>query len=324
MMEQTRHENGSDPDAQTDEAAAPPGLTTLLLSALGVIYGNIGTSPLNTIREALVFGVLSLVFWALNGLPITGITLFIFGGVAEMDEEPGSPKVEFLMAAAGPIASVLLAGIFFGLSAAGDTAGWSQPIIVVVTYLAVINLLLAVFNLVPAFPLDGGRMLRAALWGWKGRLRWATRIAANIGSGFGLLLIFLGIFNVVTGNFIGGFWWFPIGLFVRAAAGESYRQVVIRQHLEGVPVERLMRRDPITVTPDLPVSALVENFFLRYYHKMFPVVEGSQLIGCVTSRQVRNLSRGAGRKRASPRSCSRRRRTTRSGRRPMPLTSWFS
>jgi Zn-dependent protease/CBS domain-containing protein len=223
------------------------------------------------------------------GLPITGITLFIFGGVAEMDEEPASPKVEFLMAVAGPVASVILAAVFFGIYA--GAAGWSQPVGGILAYLAVINLLLAVFNLIPAFPLDGGRMLRAALWGWKGKLRWATRVASNIGSGFGLLLIFLGIFNVVTGNFIGGFWWFLIGLFVRAAAGNSYRQVVVRQALEGVPVRRLMHRDPITVPPDLSVSELVENFFYRHYHKMFPVVEAGRPIGCVTSKQVKDLPR---------------------------------
>jgi len=122
-------------------------------------------------------------------------------------------------------------------------------------------------------------------------MRWATRVASNIGSGFGLVLIFLGIFNVVAGNFIGGFWWFLIGLFLRAAAGTSYRQVVVRQALEGVPVRRLMNRTPVTVSPSLPVSDLVENFFYRYYFKMFPVVDGERVLGCVTSGDVRDLPR---------------------------------
>jgi Zn-dependent protease/CBS domain-containing protein len=225
------------------------------------------------------------------GLPIKGITLFIFGGVAEMTEEPVSPKVEFLMAAAGPIASFVLAAIFYGIGAVGASADWPVPAAGVVAYLAIINVVLAAFNLVPAFPLDGGRMLRAALWAWKGRMRWATRVASNIGSGFGLVLIFLGIFNVVAGNFIGGFWWFLIGLFLRAAAGTSYRQVVVRQALEGVPVRRLMNRTPVTVSPSLPVSDLVENFFYRYYFKMFPVVDGERVLGCVTSGDVRDLPR---------------------------------
>lgn len=224
-------------------------------------------------------------------LPIKGITLFIFGGVAEMTEEPVSPKVEFLMAVAGPIASFVLAAIFYGIGAGGAAGGWPQPVTGVIAYLAVINIVLAVFNLIPAFPLDGGRMLRAALWGWKGQIRWATRIASNIGSGFGLALIFLGIFNVVTGNFIGGFWWFLIGLFLRSAASMSYRQVVIRQALEGVPVKRLMNRTPVTVAPSLAVSDLVENFFYRYYFKMFPVVDGDRLLGCVTSGAVKDLPR---------------------------------
>ncbi|MCK5276199.1 MAG: site-2 protease family protein, partial [Alphaproteobacteria bacterium] len=138
------------------------------------------------------------------GMQIRGITLFIFGGVAEMEDEPPTAKAEFLMAIAGPIASAVLSVSFNILGDFGVRMGMAAPVPAVLGYLSFINMLLAAFNLVPAFPLDGGRMLRAVLWGWKGDLRWATRIAANAGASFGFALIAFGLFNIITGNLIGG------------------------------------------------------------------------------------------------------------------------
>ena len=225
------------------------------------------------------------------GLAINGITLFVFGGVAELSEEPERPKIEFVMAIAGPIASFLIAlgcYLFVGVAAQLD---WAAPVLGVASYLAIINLLLATFNLVPAFPLDGGRMLRAALWHFKGSLPWATRITAGIGSGFGIVLIVLGIYRVLTGDLIGGMWWFLIGLFVRAAAQMTYRQVVIREGLRGVPVRRLMSGAPVAVAPSLPLSDLIEDHVYTRHHKMFPVVEDDRLIGCVTLRDLKEVPR---------------------------------
>ena len=145
-----------------------------------------------------------------NGLPMEGITLFIFGGVAEMHEEPASPKAELWMAVAGPLSSILLALIFYLASLAGKAGALPLPVTGVISYLALINGILAGFNLLPAFPLDGGRILRAILWMRSGSLRLATRIASGIGSGFGTLLIILGVFSVLFGSFIGGIWWFMI------------------------------------------------------------------------------------------------------------------
>ena len=132
-------------------------------------------------------------------LPITGITLFIFGGVAEMEDEPPSARSEFLMALAGPASSAMLGLTFFGLSLLGSGADWSDPVGVVLGYLASLNGSLAVFNLLPAFPLDGGRVLRAILWGAKKDLSWATRIASRIGSGLGILMMVVGLFVALTG-----------------------------------------------------------------------------------------------------------------------------
>src|SRR4030067_3422695 len=131
------------------------------------------------------------------GLPMRGITLFIFGGVAEMDEEPPSAKAEFLMAVAGPISSVLLGGIFYAMYLFTYKTGWPILVFAVLNYLAILNWLLAGFNLLPAYPLDGGRVLRSALWEWKKNIRWATRIASQIGAGFGIALIVFGVLNIV-------------------------------------------------------------------------------------------------------------------------------
>jgi len=226
------------------------------------------------------------------GIPIKGITLFVFGGVAEMKEEPASPKAEFMMAIAGPLSSIFLAVVFYGISQIGSNAGWPEAVYGVIKYLAWINGILAVFNLVPAFPLDGGRILRSLLWGWKKNLRWATRISAGIGSGFGLLLIFLGILQFFSGNFIGGMWLFFIGMFLRGAANMSYQQLLVRKALEGEYVQRFMKTDPVTVPPSTTVEELVEDFIYRHQFKLFPVVEEeNRLRGCVTMKRVKEIPR---------------------------------
>lgn len=138
------------------------------------------------------------------GVSMKEITLFIFGGVAHMEEDPSSPKAEFMIAVVGPVSSFLLAASAFLLYKVGVYSGWPVTLTGVLNYLSWLNMILAVFNLIPAFPLDGGRILRSALWKWKKDIRWSTNIAAQIGSGFGLMLIIMGIFYIVKGNFVGG------------------------------------------------------------------------------------------------------------------------
>ena len=225
------------------------------------------------------------------GIPMTGITLFIFGGVAEMSDEPPSPRAEFWMAVAGPAASLVVAGSCWAAAAAGAAVGLPDAVVTVVGYLATINLILVAFNMMPAFPLDGGRVLRAALWGWKDDIRWATRISSNVGSAFGALLIGLGLVSLLVGRLIGGLWWILIGLFVRQAAQASYRQILLRRELEGEQVRRFMNHDPVSVPRQLSLEALVEDFVYRHHHKMFPVVDGDRLVGCVTTREIREVPR---------------------------------
>ena len=222
-----------------------------------------------------------------SGVPMNGITLFIFGGVAEMEEEPDSARTELLVAIAGPLATVVLVLVLFPLAAflsAGVVAA-------VVKYLAWINVVLLVFNLIPAYPLDGGRVLRAVLWRWKGNVRWATRVASRAGAGFGLALILLGVLRIVLGDFLGGIWSFLIGSFLRSAAATSYQQVMLREALRGAKVRRFMKSDVVTVPRETSVADLVENYFYKYQFRMFPVLDAGKLTGCVFTRDVARLSR---------------------------------
>ena len=233
------------------------------------------------------------------GLPMKGITLFIFGGVAEMDEEPENAKVEFLMAVAGPASSIFLGFVFLALSELGTAVGWPVPVSGILAYLMLVNFLLAGFNLLPAFPLDGGRVLRSALWKWKDDLRWATRIASQIGAGFGIALMIVGGANVLFfGNIVGGIWWALIGLFLKGASQASYRQIIVRRALEGEKVSALMKREVVTVPSVISVEELVEEYFYKYHFKMFPVVEEGKLAGCVTTRQLKEIPRSEWRNRS--------------------------
>jgi Zn-dependent protease/CBS domain-containing protein len=225
------------------------------------------------------------------GMEMKGITLFIFGGVAEMGEEPPSAKAEFSMAIAGPLSSIFIGVVFYLVYALGVQSHWPLTVNGVLIYLAFINGLLAVFNLLPAFPLDGGRVLRSILWGIKDNLRWATRISSEIGAAFGILLIVLGVFQFLQGNIIGGFWWFLIGMFLQSAARMSYQQLLVRKALEGEPVRRFMNPNPITVSPDTKMADLVENYIYKYHYKFFPVMSDGKLVGCITTRQVQEVPR---------------------------------
>jgi Zn-dependent protease/predicted transcriptional regulator len=226
-----------------------------------------------------------------SGLPMKGITLFIFGGVAEMDREPPSAKAEFQMAIAGPLTSVAVGVIFYFMSSSMRGV-WPAAVTGVLSYLALINWVLAAFNMVPAFPLDGGRVLRSLLWHWKGNIWQATRIASSIGSGFGMVMMIYAIVPLLHGDMISAVWWFLIGMFLRGAAQGSYQQLVVQRMLEGEPIRRFMNTNPITVSPAISLEDLVENYVYKYHYKMFPVVNASnELLGCITTKEVKEIPR---------------------------------
>jgi Zn-dependent protease/CBS domain-containing protein len=226
-----------------------------------------------------------------SGLPMNGITLFLLGGVAEMSDEPPSAKAEFWMAIAGPATSLVITGIFLGLSSFGRSLGWSHPVTAVLRWIGYINGILFIFNMIPGYPLDGGRVLRAILWQRKGDLRAATHRASQVGSLFGFVLIGLGIVNLLLLNPLGGLWWILIGFFIRSMAKQSYEQVLIRSTLSGERVSRFMSRSPVTVAPEMTIDDFVENVVYRHHFKLYPVVEGGRLAGCITTREVRELPR---------------------------------
>ncbi len=223
-------------------------------------------------------------------LPISQITLFIFGGVAEIKKEPQSPKVEFLMAIAGPAVSFIIVFVMYYLTQLGDQLGWPVPVRGVTSYLALINALIVGFNLIPAFPLDGGRVFRAILWGLKGNLEWATKIAARFGWGFGLILVFFGIFSFITGNFMAGIWSAILGLFLQHAASSSQTQFYVSDLLQHKKVQKFMKKSPISVSPDITVKELVEKYVYHSHHHLYPVTEKENLVGYISLLEVKSLA----------------------------------
>lgn len=235
------------------------------------------------------------------GIPIEDITLFIFGGVASMRREPDRAMHEFLMAIAGPIVSVLIAvGCYFVVVATGNSAVFANfattepqlfdsALYPVLAYLAMINAMLAIFNMIPAFPLDGGRVFRSILWGVRGDIMSATRIASTVGSGFGLVLMLLGVFSFFTGAIISGIWWFILGIFVRNASAMSYRHLLIKSSLGGRPVTRFMSRGLVAVPPDISLREFLEHFVYRYHHKLYPVMDNGRILGAISTTELREL-----------------------------------
>lgn len=219
------------------------------------------------------------------GIRTRSIVLFLFGGVAQIGKEPPTPASELVVAAAGPATSLLLGGLCWVLSllTAGSALG------AIITYLAWVNATLAIFNLIPGFPLDGGRMLRALLWRATGSLERATRIAARGGQIVALLLIALGVLGVFTGNVTGGIWFVLIGWFLDMGAQAGYQQVLLRESLGGVRVGDIMSRAIHSVDPDVTLEQLIADYFLPYKHGGFPVVWGDRLIGIITLHDVKEV-----------------------------------
>ncbi|OGQ59602.1 MAG: hypothetical protein A3J24_06615 [Deltaproteobacteria bacterium RIFCSPLOWO2_02_FULL_53_8] len=223
------------------------------------------------------------------GVRVSEITLFIFGGVAHLSEEPQDPVTELKIALAGPLASVVLAAVFW--FAAGIANGVVNPLITaILSYLSMINVVLVVFNMIPGFPLDGGRVLRALWWLKSGNLARATAIASGVGRGFAYLLILLGALQVLRGN-ISGLWSIFIGVFLKQAAGSSYEQLIIKQALEGVKVRDLMSKDIVTIDEGVSVADAVDGYFLKHHYTSFPVVSFGRPTGLLFFASIRGLQK---------------------------------
>jgi Zn-dependent protease/predicted transcriptional regulator len=228
-----------------------------------------------------------------EGIHIEAITLFILGGVSQMTGEPKTAKDEFRMAFAGPLSSLVLGGVFLGIyfGLGKTTTEAAQFGAAVAYYLGFINILLGVFNLIPGFPLDGGRVLRSLLW-WRGRdLQRATRISSNIGRVIGFLFIFGGIYLIFTGNFFNGIWLAIIGWFLQSAAVGSYRQLLLQDMLKGHQASEVMSQDCMMVPPDISVEKLVDENILASGRRCFPVTSDGRVEGLITMHNVRQVPR---------------------------------
>ena len=225
-----------------------------------------------------------------EGIEVEGITLWLFGGVARLTGEAATPGADLRVAGVGPIVSLLLGAVFGTLAIAAAWLGVDTLLVGVLMWLGLINVVLAVFNLVPAAPLDGGRILRALLWWRTGDRTKAAVSAARAGRGFGFLLVVVGISSVLFLPGIGLLWFALIGWFIASAASAEEQQARIQHSLQGLTVADVMTHDPLTVPPDLPVARLLDEFVLRHRHSAYPVTDGwGRPLGLVTLDRIRNL-----------------------------------
>ncbi|MDP2726990.1 MAG: site-2 protease family protein [Dehalococcoidia bacterium] len=219
------------------------------------------------------------------GIPVSSITLFIFGGVSQISREARTPGSEFWIAISGPLSSIGLSIFFFLVFIASQNV--LVPLAALSQYLSFINLALAGFNLIPGFPLDGGRVLRSIIWGAKGQFVSATRVASMVGQGVAYAIMLGGLFFVFTGDLFGGVWFIIIGWFLSNAAESSYRQVMLQDTLQGVLVTIVMSKDFDAVAPSMRLDELVTEHVLRHPLHAFPVVEDSALQGIVTLYDIK-------------------------------------
>lgn len=245
-------------------------------------------------------------------VPVQGITLFLFGGVSSIQRHPDDPVSEFLITIVGPLTSIILGVIFLLISGVGiqavglqvtdpaDLISQLSPLTTLLIWLGPVNLILGVFNMIPGFPLDGGRILRSVLWSLMDDLRTATRWASWVGQGIAWTMIIGGV-SMVFGaqipffgsGLIDGLWLAFIGWFLNSAAVQSYQEVVVQDILEGVKVREMMRKDPPIVNVDETVAQLVHEHIMQQDDHAFPVQDGGKLTGLVTLEDVRGLSREA-------------------------------
>lgn len=231
----------------------------------------------------------------LNKIKISSITLFIFGGVAQMEKDAESPKAEFFMAVAGPFMSFFLAAFFGAAYILAHYLGLSSVILAPALYLCFINLYLGLFNLAPGFPLDGGRVLRAVLWHLTGDIRKATHVVSWIGQAFAAILVAGGVAMFISDKtlWLNGVWLIFIGIFLWQVAAAGYEQVVLHNALSGLQVKDIMAGDVVTVEATTMLDALVNDYFMKYKHARFPVVEDGKTIGIITLNDVKETPREA-------------------------------
>ncbi|MGQ9543911.1 MAG: site-2 protease family protein [Candidatus Bathyarchaeia archaeon] len=225
------------------------------------------------------------------GIPVRRITLFFLGGVSELPEEPKDPNIELKTAVAGPLSSFAIATLLGALWYLFITSSLQLELVAVAQYGASINVILGAFNLLPAFPLDGGRILRSILWRLSGNVIGATKSAAKVGVGISYLMMFGGFLVAVFGSFFSGLWIIFIGLFIRSGAESGLSQTIISQALAGTPVGEIMTREVTTVDSNLTIEELVNEYFLRKRFAGYPVLKEFRVVGMITMEDVKDVPR---------------------------------
>lgn len=225
-----------------------------------------------------------------RGIPVQSITLFLFGGVSALGGEARRPRDEFWIAIVGPLTSFAAALVFFVIWVIARSADLT-PLKAISGYLAYINLSVGIFNLLPGFPLDGGRVLRSIVWGIKHNMLDATRIAANVGRGIAALLIGAGVLTMFTGGVSGGFWFILIGWFLWNAAENSYQQLFLQNSLRGLVIGPLVERDVPRIPPDATLRQLAHDYILRQNRRAFLVTpaEEGDILGLITLSDLREV-----------------------------------
>lgn len=219
---------------------------------------------------------------------VRSITLFIFGGISQIVSDPPNAKIEFLIAIAGPLVSFALGGLFGLLRYLAEPVA---PLLALMEYLAYINVILGAFNLIPGFPLDGGRVFRAAVWGITGDLRRATSLAGNVGTAIGYLFIFVGVWQIFAGDFINGLWIAFIGWFLDGAAASQMRQQRLQDLLAGHRVGDAMSRRYVSILPDTTLQDLVDEHILGNGERSFIVERDGKVIGLLTPHLMTTVPR---------------------------------
>ncbi len=225
-----------------------------------------------------------------RNVDISEIILFIFGGLAKMKKEPERARDEFVIAGAGPLCSFIL-GVMFLLAAFLLESMVSTGVYSVLWYIGYLNILLVIFNMVPGFPLDGGRMLRAVIWHYSGNLRKSTRIVSNLGQIFAFFLMFTGVLVLFGGSVIVGVVWIFVGMFLLQSAKSGYYMVAMREGLSGIPVKKIMTTNPSTVHPDISLRNLVNEYFFKNRFSCFPVMKRDEFVGLVEINQIKAVDR---------------------------------
>lgn len=265
------------------EALPDASQPTLLIAAVVATLGLFTSLVLHELAHSIMA--------RRHGLKINGITLFLFGGVAEMDTEPSDPTVELQVAIVGPIASLALAGLLWSALLSARILDLGPIVTTVLGYLAAINLTLAIFNMIPAFPLDGGRVFRAVIWQRSGDLVSATRLAAAVSAVFAWGLIGLGALAMFSLGPAAGLWPILVGLFLLALGRASYQQVEMKQAFAGRRVADLMTQQTVVTRPDQTLAEVVNQVFLAHGISFAPVQEHGVLLGYVDVHLLRRIDR---------------------------------